>query len=480
MRKCFAAAVGLLFLASSIETLAQTSNATLGGTVADSSGALIPGVEVTARNTATGIVNTTVTNEAGTYVFPALQTGTYQLTAALPGFQMATNNNVALGGAQQVRLNFTLQVGDVATTVDVTADVSGALLTTSSSIGTVLPEMQVRELPTGDRNVLELLRGIGGAGPTDGDIDGYFAGGRISQVVVSRDGFNVSAGRYNHGTFATTYTSSDLVEEVKITTGTVDAEASRGAGQVQMVTRSGTNNFRGSVFWNNRNSALDAANWFNNFNGVKADWENRNQRGGRIGGPIVKNRTFFFVLVDEQRWVAKQNFVGTVLTNEARQGIFRFFPGVDNQNVLQNVPTVDRSGNPVRPAAATGALQSINVFGYDPNRSSPDPTGYMQSITARMPQPNDFTVGGGLNTAGIRFTRRISGQDASDGNAYDQNNRDQINLRIDHNFNAANKASFVYSYERGMNHTAQAGLMQWPDGYDGANRKHPRLYSFSL
>jgi hypothetical protein len=214
---------------------------------------------------------------------------------------------------------------------------------------------------------------------------------------VSRDGFNVSAGRYNQGTFSTTYTSSDLVEEVKVTTGTVDAEASRGSGQVQMVTRSGTNQFRGSVFWNNRNSALDAANWFSNFNRADRDWQNRNQFGGRLGGPIIKNKTFFFFLIDEQRFVAKESFVGTVLTNPARQGVFRFFPGVDNANVLQAAPTVDRSGNPL-PPTSTAQLQSINLFSYDANRSGFDPTGYMGKLIARMPAPNDFTVGDGLNT----------------------------------------------------------------------------------
>ncbi len=469
-----------LLFALSAAAFAQTTNATLGGTVSDSTGALIPGVEVTARNVGTGIVNNSITNEAGAYQFAALQTGTYQVTASLAGFQTATNNSVVLGGGDQVRLNFTLQVGNIATTVDVTAEVSGALITTSSSIGTVLPETQVRELPTGDRNVLELLRGIGGAGPTEADVDGFFAGGRISQVAVSRDGFNVSAGRYNHGTFTTTYTSSDLVEEVKVTTSTVDAEASRGSGQVQLVTRSGTNQFRGSVFWNNRNSALDAQNWFANFNNTQSEWQNRNQFGGRVGGPIIQNKTFFFVLVDEQRFVAKENFVGTVLTPEARRGIYRFFPGADNANVLQNGPSVDRLGNPVRPASATGPLQSINLFSYDANRSGFDPSGYMQSVIARMPMPNDYTVGDGLNTAGIRFTRRISGRDASDGQTYEENNRDQINVRIDHNFNSAHKASFVYTYERGMNHTTQAGIMNWPGGYDGANRKHPRIYNFSL
>src|SRR5437773_10540022 len=144
----------------------------------------------------------------------------------------------------------------------------------------------------------------------------------------------------------------------------------RNSGQVQMVKHSGTNQFRGSLFWNNRNSALDASNWFNNFSGVPKDYENRNQFGGRLGGPIIKNKTFFFVLVDEQRDLFKQTFVGPVLTPLARQGIFRFFPGVDNQNATSNNPSVDRNGNPVRP----GDLQQFSIFGRDPNRPGYDPS----------------------------------------------------------------------------------------------------------
>src|SRR5215510_15064517 len=133
MRKSIAAAIVLLGIVFSGQLFSQTTNATLGGTVADASGALIPGVEVTARNVATGIVNTTLTNDAGAYQFASLQTGTYHVTATLAGFQTATNNNVTLGGSEQVRLNFVLRVGDIATTVDVTVDAGGgALLTTSS------------------------------------------------------------------------------------------------------------------------------------------------------------------------------------------------------------------------------------------------------------------------------------------------------------------------------------------------------------
>src|SRR5204863_8909089 len=146
---------------------------------------------------------------------------------------------------------------------------------------------------------------------------------RLGATNTTRDGIVVGDGRYENGAFSATYASPDLVEEVRVIVSTVDAEAGRGSGQVRMVTRSGTNQFRGSVFWTNRNSALDASTWLNNFNGVQKDYENRNQFGGRFGGPILKNKTFFFVLLDEQRDLFRQSAVGTVLTPLARQGIFR-------------------------------------------------------------------------------------------------------------------------------------------------------------
>ena len=252
---------------------------------------------------------------------------------------------------------------------------------------------------------------------------------------------------------------------------------------MQMVTRSGTNQFRGSAFWNNRNSALSASNWFNNFNGVKKDFENRNQYGVRVGGPIIKNKTFFFFLIDDQRYAARQDTVGTVLTNEERQGIFRFFPGADNRNALQSNPTVDRNGSPLKPATATGDLRSINLFTLDTLRTAFDPSGYMQKvILGRMPQPNDFTVGDGLNTAGIRFARHIYGLDTNIQETVDRNNRKQYNLRIDHNFNSSHKFSFVYQLENSENMADAQGIHAWPgaETFDGQNNKYPRVYNFSL
>ncbi len=489
MRKFLTAAVTLLLLVSTY-TFSQTSNAQLGGTVSDATGALIPGVSVTLTNTATGVVNTTVSNEAGAYNFPSIQTGAYKVSAELPGFQTQTYNDVTLGISQQVRLNFTLQVGSVSQAVEVTVSADNAISTTSASVGTVLPEYRVRDLPLGGRNVLDLLTTTGGTGPTEGITDGYFAGGRLSAVNTTRDGFVVSDGRYNHGAYSATYVSPDLVEEVRVITAPVDAEAGRGAGQIQMVTRSGTNQFRGSVFWNNRNSAMDASSWFNNFNGAPKDWSNRNVVGGRIGGPIVKNKTFFFGLYESQRDVVKRSFVGPALTAQARQGIFRFYPGADNQNAIGIRPTVDRNGNPVQPSTATGPLQQFSVFNRDPFRPGFDPSGFIQNtLLARMPVANDFTSCGpqvtgvncdGLNVAGHRWVQRVSGQDESDGNGGEQANRDQFNTRVDHNFSQSNKLSVIYTWERDLDHTAQAGIAQWPGGYDGANNRWPRVFTGSL
>lgn len=469
------AAAALLSLVVSVYAFAQTSNATLGGTISDATGALIPGVSITAANTQTGIVSTVISNEAGAYQFASLQTGVYRVGAELPGFQTQAYNDVALGVSQQVRLNFTLQVGSLAQAVEVTAEADTLIATTSSSIGSVLPEYKVRDLPLPSRNVFDLITTTAGT-QNSGSLQGIFAGNRLTAVNTTRDGMNVGEGRYDNGAFSATYTSPDLVEEVRIIVSTADAEASRGSGQVQMTTRSGTNNFRGSVFWTNRNSALDANSWRNNLDGVGKDYLNRNQVGGRLGGPIIRNKTFFFFLYEGQRSVERTSVTATVLTTQARQGIFRYFPGVQNGNVFTSSPTVDSQGNPLRPAGATGDLQSFNVFTRDPLRTGFDPSGHIQMVLSRMPMPNDFTVGDGLNTAGHRWVRRVSGTDATAGNGVNVN-RDQFNVRIDHNFNASHKLSLIGTREKDWSVVNPA---LWPNGFNGKINRLPDVYQASL
>jgi len=460
----------------------QTTNANLGGTVSDPSKALIPGVTVTATNTATGIVSTMVTNETGAYNFPSLQTGTYKVTADLPGFQTQSYSDVVLGVSQQVRLNFTLQVGVQSQSVDVGVSADTLIATTSSSIGAVLPEYKVRDLPLASRNILDLV------GTTSGTQGSNFAGGRLTQLNTTRDGIPVSDGRYDIGASTTTYVSPDLVDEVRVIVAPADAETARGSGQIQMSTRAGTNQFHGSLFWVNRNSALNANSWGNNFQGAGKDYYNGNQFGGRVGGPIITNKTFFFFLFDGQRYIGKNSFTGNVLTDQARQGIFRYFPGVQNGNILTNTPTVDRNGNPVKPVAATGDLTSVSVFGrsvngvltpWDGNRTGIDTSGWIKTLISRMPSPNDYTIGDGLNTAGFRWLRRTSGNDTTNGDGNDTN-RNQYNVRVDHNFNSSNKASLSGTWERDTSETTQAGITNWPGGYNGTVHRAPRVITGSM
>jgi hypothetical protein len=269
------------------------------------------------------------------------------------------------------------------------------------------------------------------------------------------------------------------VEEVRVILAPADAETGRGSGQVQLLTRSGTNQYRGSLFWTNRNSKLDANNFFNNLNNVQRDYENRNQFGGRFGGPVIKNRTFFFFLFDGQRYLLKQNTTGTVLTAQARQGIFRFYPGVQNQNAAALVPTVDAAGNPVRPATATGDLQSINIFGRDPLRPTIDPSGFIQKIISKMPLPNNFRTGDGLNTAGILWQRRLEGNNNSSGTS-PTSNRNTYNFRIDHNFNQRHKVFFSGTLEKSWSTGTIQGVPIWPDGYSALLNQVPRVYTVSF
>ena len=174
--------------------------------------------------------------------------------------------------------------------------------------------------------------------------------------------------------------------------------------------------------------------------------------------------------------------------------IFRYFPGADNANASSSNPTVNRSGNPVVPAGATGPLSAIDLFGNctfkgvavencrtyrDALRPAISTNPYITETLKRMPLPNEFTGGDGLNTALIRFTRRLNGVDLPNGNGTDVN-RDQYNARIDHNFNDKHKLSVIGTNEKTWSHATQAGLRQWPDAFDGWTVKRPIVYTLSF
>ena len=458
------------------------ATATVTGTVTDATGALIPGAEINATNNNTGISTLRVSGEAGSYTIPGLQPGPYSIVASLPGFSDSTIE-VNLSGNQSFRFNFELQVGAVATAIEVVSDADALLATTGASVGDALPEEEVLALPLATRDVFDLLSTTAGlvrrgrSNRDETDDGSNFAGQRVSSVNTTRDGIPVSDGRYLdwNGAFAATYSSPDLIEEIQISVGTVDAASGRGSSQVRLQTRSGTNEFHGALFYTTNNSALNANNFFQNLRGEGKDWTNRNQFGGRIGGPIIQNKAFFFVLIDEQRYKTRNNVTGNVWTQQALAGNFRYFPGVENDNALGGAgASVDLNGNPTAPAGATGGLQSFHLFNdvNDPNRGpSVNTNPFIQETIRRMPVANNFTVGDGLNTAGFDWVRPRSGIDNAAGTSQDTN-RDNLNIRLDYQINDSNKINFVTSREHNY---VEASQPTWPGGFGGESTRDPNI-----
>jgi len=485
-----AAAVFVCLLTAPLSLGGQVINATLSGTVTDASGGLVPGVGITAKNTDTGVASTSVTNESGAYFFGSLQPGPYDLSATLPGFQTQTIR-LSLGTSQQIRQNFTLQVGAVTQNIDVSVAPDQLLTTVSSSVGNIFSERQVVDLPLVGRNVLDLatiMPGVVGNGGATTTFAGIQAGGS-GNVNLQLDGVSVNNGRHAQGIAAATTITPDIVEEVRVVVAAVDVEG-RGSAQIQVRTRSGTNHYHGSAVWNIRNSALNANTWANNRQGIPATWYNRHQYTVTFGGPIIRNKTFFFAFFDGQNGVQKQSVNAVVLTDPARQGIFRFFPGVNNGNAdatpsgsgnTRVAPVVDALGNPLdwtQIPGATGPMRSFSVFGDslnpgDPNRSQLDPSGFMQKLLTYMPPANAFdgasTVGGvavdGLNTAIHRWTRRTVAGGAGTGENPDAFRRHQYSIKIDHNFNSRHKLTGSWTDEH--RYSDNNALSPWPTGWDG-------------
>ena len=522
--------------------LAQSTSATVSGTVSDSSDALIPGVTVTATNEGTGVVTSVVSNEAGAYTFASLVPGTYRVSASLPGFQTRTFTAVELGNATRLRLNFTLTVASQSTTVDVSIAADSILTTSSSSVGEILTQQRVQDLPTVSNNVLDLYRLMPGIRVNDDGVSGSFAGlSGQGTVNVQRDGVDAAGGsRWGSNALSATYMSPDLIAEAKLIVAPVDVELGRGNAQVQFLTRSGSNQYHGTGAWYVRNSALDANTWNNNrqvdpktgaWKPTTPDWSNNHQFTGSIGGPIVRNKTFFFALWDSSLINGRTTPNSLVLTPCARNGIFRYYdsgrdsnnqviPSWNNGNAVQQTSTgttpvisvVDAVGNPVRPATNPdgstfdGTLRYFSVFGalantptlpdcsdaqvqgnsWDANRRAVDATGFVAKVLGQMPLPNNYELAGtdGLNTAGHRWTRNenggtesIFGTNAAGISSLATLGRKQINAKIDHNFNSDNKLGVSYTYERSA---GNASYEAWPGGFRGAVVRRPQTLAINF
>jgi hypothetical protein len=398
---------------------------------------VVPNATVTATGIETGVATKTTTNTSGAYEFPSLQEGNYRVSAEIAGFKEFVYQRVTLDVGAQVRLNFTLTVAGGTTTMEVNAAGESPLLAASSVVGGVIQGQQILDLPLIDRSANNLA--ISQAGFAGGIGTGVnVAGGATQSLLTTVNGINVTNTRLTRAGGLNSFQLSqsvDLVEEVKVVSSPADVELGRALGQVQMIVRSGTNQLHGSVVDGLRNTDLNANTFFNNQSGLSRQILKRNQFAGRIGGPIRKNKTFFFFLYDgnRQRTSTSNNF--EVLTSQARAGNFRFFPGVLDSPSIASVPTVDSNGNPIQPASATGSLQTVSLFGKDPNRPVADPTGLMQKLIGQTPLPNNYTIGDGLNTAGYQW------------NVPSFSDRDQFTFKVDHYFSQNHHMNVVVTHE---------------------------------
>ena len=382
---------------------AQGTDALLTGNVIDSTGAAVADAKITAKGIDTGVIKTVLSNTTGAYTFVSLLPGDYQITVEKAGFKKFVLNRLTLRVGDKVEENLKIEVGAVSETVEVTADAEGVQYL-NPTIGGLINTQRLDSLPVADRNAMNFVLTQNGLVSTGNGIN--MNGARTDMLNVTLDGMNVMDQSVNESLENQNINLSiDRVSEIKVVTSPADAEYSGGSGQVQLISRSGTNQYHGAAYEYIHNTALNANSWANNRQNVPISVLNENNPGFRFEGPVKKNKTFFFGLFEMNLQNFRSNAEATVYTQTARQGIFRYYQGVQNANYLAGNPTADQNGNPVTPRGATGPLQSVSVFGLDPNRTGPDTSGIIAKNLNLLPLPNAFDTGDGLNTAGFRWTR---------------------------------------------------------------------------
>ena len=327
-RRLCGLAICSLCLACSTLLSAQSTGGRILGRVSDASGAVLAGVKVTATNEATGVSRDTQTNDNGEYGFPQVPVGTYTLSFDLTGFKTNERKGILVDLNQVITLNSFLQIGETKETVEVTSE-APIVDTTSTQLGSVMDARQVSNLPLNSRDTYQLLQlqpGVQGVGGSD-----LFYGSNTAGAVSVNGGrgrsnnFSVNGGDGNdlfvNG--PAIQPSPDSIEEFRVLSNTFDAEYGRNSGAViNVVTKSGTNQVHGSFYEFFRNKALDAKGFLDPY----TPDNKQNQFGGTIGGPIKKDRTFFFASYEGRRIV--QGIVGdpTVVPTAAERVFGNFLP----------------------------------------------------------------------------------------------------------------------------------------------------------
>jgi hypothetical protein len=414
----------VLWLAA-LPAFGQSSTGRLVGTVSDASG-VIPGATVTIRDNQTSKERTLTTSGEGTFNVPQLDVGSYTVTISAAGHKAFSATDVKINIGQEYSLNATLEVGQVSENVTVIAG-ADVVNSTNAELSNTISTRQVLELPLNGRNPLALLNTVAGANPTNASINGE----RSSSVNYTRDGINVQDNFIRTGGFVQDRPTVDDTGEFTVVTHNASADQGGGGStQVQLVTPRGGQTFHGALWEYNRNVKFAANDFFNNAAGIERPFLNRNQFGGKIGGPLplprfgeggpslVHGKAFFFG--SYERFVLRQqrSITRNVLLGSARTGNFTY---TDNGGVTRTVNVLSGAGfTGAIPASAGGSI------GVDPTIQA--------RVLNGMPAVGNSTIANNGLTQLLQF------------NQSDNDTRNGFTGRFDFDINPSNSLNFVYKY----------------------------------
>jgi hypothetical protein len=435
-------------ISEAVTALAQVDTASVVGTIRDSSGAVISSATATATNIDTGIKTVSKSDADGNYVITPLKIGRYSVSVEATGFQTGVRQNIVLNVQQSIRLDFSLRVGSVSQTTEV----SGAaplLETESASLGDVVAAQQVEQLPLNGRRYTDLATlttGVakiaegpvnGASTPTNGNAGGSFSvnGTRGDQNNFILDGIDNNS---NDNGDVALVSSVDAIAEFKVETSNYSAEFGRSGGAVvNASTKSGTNQFHGSAWEFLRNDALDARGFFESPTDPKAPYK-QNQFGATLGGPIFKEKVFFFGDYEGTRIHSARTFFETVPSVAETKGDFSDILGPQSMTCGANgsSPCTDALGRPVYTneiynPTTTRTVNGSTVrdgFGFDPVTGLPIP-GQANII------PSQFLNSIGLNYASLYPAPNVQGAQGNNYriNAPGTHSVDQMDVRVDEN-----------------------------------------------
>jgi len=366
----------LAFALFGVAGSAQSAFGRLAGTVFDAGGGVLPGVVITLTSEQTGQTQTASTGDSGAFLFPQVQPGLYTVTMTLAGFRTAQFEDIAIDVSVERSLTARLEVGELRETVSVSGG-TPLVQTTTPEVTQTVVQRQILELPLLNRDPLALIQLQAGVPGIATRTATAINGGRPTWTQVTQDGINIQDNfiRWNALNFSPNRPTSDTVSEFTITTAIPGANAAGGATTVQLITPAGTNKLRGDLFGFNSSSSRGTNSFFNERNGLPKPDVSRNQFGGSLGGPIVRNRLFFFGYYEGSHQRAQVTQNNTVpVHDDFLQGVFRYVGTVDRQ--IHAVNVLQAAGLRLDPVVARDILarvpSSSSVNNFDVGNSTPD------------------------------------------------------------------------------------------------------------